>query len=137
MTSGGESAGPSKRTSSEPSRDWYWRFDPLAHGYEANGSMPWRHVAASFRLRDPEVSRGSRGWGFWNGSMDQAASQLAWFMYVQGSGGTVGDGFYAVTQVGSTIDSFLITGVDLAAWNHVLQDPGPSSIELDYIRVEE
>ncbi len=86
--------------------------------YEANAALPWLRVRAVFRIANPAIQAGSRGWGFWNGSMDAGTSVIAWFMYIDGTGGAAAPGFYACTQAyGGVPVQTAVTGVDLTAWH--------------------
>lgn len=86
--------------------------------YEPGGNRPWLRVRAVFHIANPSLQAGSRGWGFWNGSMDQTQSVMAWFSYMSGTGGIAPDGFYACTQIfGQAPVLTPITGVALALWH--------------------
>jgi hypothetical protein len=123
--------------------NWYWRIDHSAvctlvtsgvefkvlgiadtldysnaEIYESAGRLPWLRNRAVFRLQSPSIQVGSRGWGFWNGSMNMSTSVMAWFARVEGTGNTVSDGFYASTQnYGNAPFMTEITGVDLSQWH--------------------
>jgi len=122
---------------------WYWRIDGQASHtqtgtgfifevdesanageysnseiYESGANVPWYRNRAFIRIANPAVQVGSRGWGFWNGSMDPAQSVMAWFMYAEGDDNFIGDGFYACTQVcGEAPVMTLIDTIDLSSWH--------------------
>jgi len=123
--------------------DWYWRLDGEGeHSIESFGIIfripqsaddtsysnseiynnnevkPYSTSFAQFYLKNENLEKGSRGWGFWNGNLDLADSEIAWFAYVDGDGYTY-NGFYAVTQsMGSAPTMTPIDAVSLEEWHN-------------------
>ena len=60
----------------------------------------------SLKVKVTEFSPGSRGWGFWNGSMDPSQSAIAWFIYLESNPEYPLNGFYAVVQKPGSIPQF-------------------------------
>lgn len=100
---------------------WFWRTDgngvqsittdgvklnlpPSKHSSSYNNSelynqnYPYLKTFAQIRLKNSNIGKGSRGWGFWNGEMDRSKSEMAWFIKIDGYKNPKRNGLFAVTQ---------------------------------------
>ena len=94
-----------------------------AEFYNAGSSVPYKFNFIQVYLKNETLDRGSRGWGFWNGSLNRTQSEIAWFTCVNGDGYT-NNGFYAVTQAyGDAVPVMTqISDIDLTEWHEYCID---------------
>ena len=89
-----------------------------------NHGTPYKYNFAQMRLKNTNLQNGSRGWGFWNGSMDTSNCHLAWFGRYQRPKGEKSDevrditpnGFYTVTRNNKKIERTRIEDKLLQKW---------------------
>lgn len=90
-------------------------------GHEEEGSNIYLHARMDVRLRNVNPTVGSRGWGFWNGSMSPGSSRFAWFVRVEADPDlpppAAQDGFYAAVQDGAEPTLIPVVGLDLTEWH--------------------
>ena len=93
-----------------------------------NHGLPYKYNFAQIRLKNDNLEKGTRGWGFWNGSMVRGPIKLAWFTQRQGPEDYERNGFWAVTANEGKSKWTPIENIPLEDWNTYSIDWGQDGV---------
>jgi len=91
------------------------KFYSIAEFY--NPTNLFMYNFAQVRLKNDNLGKGSRGWGFWNGSMDINKIKTAWFARFQGPENYFLNGFYAITTTFGKSRRTRVKDISLEDWH--------------------